>query len=224
MKKHLFIFFLIIAGLNCLNAQTDTVINGKRYKVVEENKPANESTVQNGKKKKHIPPLDSTFVIQNKKMKYYNNWLTGGAGMQQNLTYRRKYGFSGGVDYHFHIKHHYFQLGTVITGEKFGSYDNYNFHLAYGKRFEDATFHAAAFVGISYSSGYAKVDSTGKYERHYKEPGIYIEGQLIKKLTYDVGIGVSVFGDYNQEQAIIGGRIIFYFSGAYKGKNSLKEK
>jgi hypothetical protein len=213
LKKHLLIFsvlFLFCGGM--LMSQTDTVINGKRYKIVED------TATPGTKKKRSRPPVDSVFVKDGKKLKYYNNWLTGGAGIQQNLTYNRKYGFAGGVDYHFHIKHHYFQLGTVITGEKFGSYDNYNFHLGYGKRLEDKDFHAAAFLGVSYSTGYAKVDSSGRYERPFKEPGVYIEGQVIKKITYDVGIGISVFGNYCQEQSIIGGRVIIYFSGAYKGK------
>lgn len=201
-----------------LGAQTDTVINGKHYQIVDDNKAADANAAQNVKRKKHIPPMDSTFTLEDKKLKYYNSWLTGGAGIQQNLSYNRKYGFAGGVDFNFHIKQHYFQLGTVITGEKFGSYDNYNFHLGYGKRYEDRNINAAVFIGISYSSGYAKVDSSGRYERPFKEPGAYIEGQIIKKLTYDVGVGISVFGDYNQEQSIVGGRFIIYFSGAYKGK------
>jgi hypothetical protein len=202
-----------------LNAQTDTVINGKHYKIVDENKQSEINTrTDTVKQKKHVIPLDSTFILGDKKLKYYNNWLTLGAGLQQNLTYKRSYGFSGGMDFQFHLKQHYFQLGTVITGERFGFYDNYQFHLGYGKRFEDNSIHAAAFAGISYSSGYAKVDSSGHYERAYKEPGIYIEGQVIKKITYDVGIGISVFGDFNQEQSIAGARLVLYFSGAYKGK------
>jgi hypothetical protein len=212
LKKFHFILFILICGFTKLSAQTDTVINGKHYQIVDDKKPA--ETI---KGKKTLPPADSTFVINNKKMKYYNNWLTLGGGIQQNLTYNRKYGFAGGVDFQFHIKQQYFQLGTVITGEKFGSYDNYNFHLGYGKRYEDKDFHVAVFIGISYSTGYAFVDSTHRYEREFKEPGAYIEGQIIKKISYDVGAGVSIFGDYNQEQAIIGGRFIIYFSSAYKG-------
>lgn len=199
-----------------LNAQTDTVINGKHYQAVDDKKTDATKPVQ-AKEKKHQPPLDSMFVVNGKKMKFYNSWLTLGGGIQQNLTYKRKYGFAGGVDFNFHIKHEYFQLGTVITGEKFGSYDNYNFHLAYGKRYEDRDFHTAVFLGVSYSTGYAMVDSTHRYERGFKEPGIYLEGQVIKKLSYDVGAGISIFGDYNQEQAIVGARFIIFFSGAYKG-------
>lgn len=202
-----------------LYSQTDTVINGKRYKIVEDSVQSEAGTKPaEVKKKKHIAPKDSTFILGDKKLKYYNNWITAGAGLQQNLTYKRKYGFSGGVDYHFHIKHHYFQLGTVITGEKFGFYDNYQFHLSYGKRFENNTVHGAVFAGISYSTGFAKVDSSGHYERKYKQGGLYLEGQMIKKITYDVGIGASIFGDFNREQSIAGARIVVYFSGAYKGK------
>jgi hypothetical protein len=218
LKKYfsiLFIFTFIITG--CLYSQTDTVINGKRYKIVEDQQ--NASGI-----KKHVIPLDSAFIIGNKKLKYYNSWLTVGGGIQQNLTYKRSYGFAGGVDFNFHINKHYFQLGTVITGEKFGSYDNYQFHLGYGKRFEDNNIHTAVFAGISYATGYAKVDSSGRYERAYKEPGLYLEGQIVKKITYDVGIGASVFLDWNQEQGIAGGRLIIYFSGAYKGKQEQQQR
>ena len=208
MKKNFSIIFLIavLCVTNTVIAQTDTVINGKRYKAIEEVKAG----------KKHHPPTDSMFVYNNKKLKYYNNWLTVGAGIQQNLTYKLKMGFAGGVDFNFHIKHHYFQLGTVITGEKFGFYNNYQLHLGYGKRFEDPSYHFAGFVGLSYSSGYSKVDSI--YSNHYSKPGIYFQGEVIKKITYDVGIGAALFADLNQEQAIIGVRAVVYFSGAYKGK------
>jgi hypothetical protein len=220
LKKYFSILFILSFCVTFqVIAQTDTVINGKHYKIVDENKQPEASKADELKNKKHVIPLDSMFVIDDKKLKYYNNWLTAGAGIQQNITYKRKYGFSGGVDYQFHIKHSYFQLGTVITGEKFGFYDNYQFHLGYGKRFEDKSIHAAGFVGISYSTGYAKVDSSGHYERLYKQPGLYFEVQGIKKITYDVGIGASIFADFNQEQSIAGGRLIIYFSGAYKGKS-----
>ncbi len=187
------------------HSQKDTVINGQHY------------TLNPGGKSKG-PPLDSTFAIGNKKMKFYNTWLTAGAGVQQNLSYKRALGFAGGLDLNFHIQRQYFQLGTSITGEHFGFYNNYQFHAGYGKRFEDKDFHTAVFVGISYSSGYGKVDSTQTYERPYKQPGIYVQGELVKKIAYDVGIGVSLFGDFNAEQSMIGAKLVAYFSGAYKGR------
>jgi hypothetical protein len=219
-NRFLILFFLIVSVILSISsfAQTDTIknkdeviINGKRYKAVDEK----QTSVSN---KKNIPPLDSIFVIQNKKLKYYNNWLTAGAGVQKNLTYKRKTGFTGGLDFNFHIKQYYFQLGAELTGEQFGFYDNYEFHLGYGKRFEDRDIHYAGFVGLSYSTGYGKVDSV--YTRPFSEPGIYGQIEIVKKVTYDVGIGAAVFADWNQEQGIIGVRLILYFSGAYKGKNN----
>ena len=105
----------------------------------------------------------------------------------------------------------------MISGENFGFYDNYEFHVGYGKRYEDKDVHFAGFAGISYSTGYAKVGDS-VYTRPFKQPGIYAQIEGIKKVTYDVGVGVSFFVDWNQEQAIFGTRLVLYFSGAYKGK------
>ncbi|MGQ0828191.1 MAG: hypothetical protein ACT4ON_07340 [Bacteroidota bacterium] len=210
MKQYFSILFFIIISFIAF-AQTDTLINGKRYKIVDEKKA-------DGASKKKYFPLDSIFVIDNKKFKYFNNWLTVGGGWQQNLTYDRPLGFTGGLDFNFHIKQHYFQAGTNITGVKFGFYNNYQLHLGYGKRFEDRAIHAAGFVGLSYSSGRKKIDSV--YIQPFSEPGIYLQGEVVVKITYDVGIGVSLFADMNQEQSMMGLRFILYFSGAYKGKKN----
>ncbi len=217
-KRHIFLFFILFVFIPTIKAQTDTVINGKKYKIVEESAAANPS-----KPKKRLTPLDSTFVINNKVFKYYNNWLTLGGGAQQNLRYNYKLGFAGGVDFNFHIKQHYFQLGATITGERFGFYNNYQFHLGYGKRFENKDFHAAGFIGSSYSTGYGKVGDS-VYTRPYKQYGLYGQIEIVKKITYDVGVGAALFADYNAEQPIIGLRFLLYFSGAYKGKKYLQEQ
>jgi hypothetical protein len=215
LKKYTFIllFFTVSIFTAGLYAQTDTVINGKRYKIVDDK----DTTDTSLKKKKKLPPNDSTFILNNKKLKYYNNWLTLGGGFQQNLTYKRKPGFCGGLDFNFHILQHYFQTGVMITGESFGFYDNYQFHAGYGKRYEDKDIHVAGFAGISYSTGYGKVGDT-VYTRPFNQPGLYAQVEVVKKVTYDVGAGVSLFVDYNKEQAIIGAKFIVYFSGAYRGK------
>ena len=221
MKKRIsFLLFIAISFIAVnLSAQTDTVINGKHYKIVDEKQDSVEKAKAPVvvKQKRRLPPMDSTFVINNKKLKYYNGWFTLGGGFQQNLTYKRKIGFAGGLDFNFHIKQQYFQLGTMITGEKFGFYDNYEFHLGYGKRYEDRDVHFSGFAGVSYSTGYGKVGDT-VYTRPFKHPGIYAQVEAVKKVTYDVGIGVSLFTDWNQEQALFGGKIILYFSTAYQGK------
>jgi hypothetical protein len=218
LKKHFYILFFFIA-INFIArsvfSQTDTVINGKHYQMVEDTKTTDAVSTNN--KKRKSPPVDSTFILKNKKLSYYNNWLTVGGGFQQNLTYRREIGFAGGLDFNFHIKKHYFQMGTMISGEKFGFYDNYEFHLGYGKRYEDKDIHFAGFAGISYSTGFAKVGDS-IYIRPFSVPGVYAQVEAVKKITYDVGVGLAFYLDWNQEQAIFGSRFILYFSGAYKGK------
>lgn len=210
-------------GATHIWAQTDTskssdeiIINGKRYKAVDDKKAGSV------KSKKTAKSPDSIFVVDNKKFQYYNNWLTIGGGGQQNLTYKRELGFAGGLDFNFHIKKNYFQAGTLLSGERFGSYNNYQLHLGYGKRFEDKDYHFAAFLGVSYSSGnqLTLIDSTKYIKRTFNQPGLYIQGEVVKKITYDVGMGASLFIDWNQEQSMIGLRFILYFSGAYTGKKN----
>ncbi|MCE9538563.1 MAG: hypothetical protein K8R85_05015, partial [Bacteroidetes bacterium] len=101
-------------------------------------------------------------------------------------------------------------------------YNNYQLHLGYGKRFEDKDFHFAAFLGVSYSTGnqVTLFDSTKYVKRTFNQPGLYIQGEIIKKITYDVGMGASLFIDWNQEQSMVGLRFILYFSGAYTGKKN----
>ena len=195
MKKR--ISFLLVIAISFfasqLSAQTDTIINGKHYKMVDEKKD-DSKTNSVSKHKRELPPVDSTFVINNKKLRYYNNWMTIGGGFQQNLTYKRKPGFSGGLDFDFHIKQQYFQLGGMISGERFGFYDNYQFHVGYGKRYEDKDVHFAGFIGVSYSTGYLKAGDS-VYTTPFKAPGIYGQLEAVKKVTYDVGLGISLYGD-----------------------------
>lgn len=227
MKKKSFILFFFcvvtILGATHLYAQTDTskasdeiIINGKRYKAVDDKKAGSVKS----KKTNDFP--DSIFVVDNKKFQYYNNWLTIGGGGQQNLSYKRELGFAGGLDFNFHIKKNYFQAGILLSGERFGSYNNYQLHLGYGKRFEDKDYHFAAFLGVSYSTGnqVTLIDSTKYIKRTFNQPGLYIQGEVVKKITYDVGMGASLFIDWNQEQSMIGLRFILYFSGAYTGKKN----
>ncbi len=190
-------------------AQNDTVIIGNRHQRL------NPSAVIQMRSKR-LTPLDSEFVIDNKRFQFYNNWVTIGMGAQQNLSYRAPLGFAGNVDVNFHIKRNYFQGGAMLTGSHLGNYTNYQVHLGAGKRFEDREVHVAAFAGISYSTGYGKEDSV--FTRRYTEPGLYLEGEIVKKISYDVGLGGSLFADWNAEQSMVGARFIVYFSGAFRGK------
>ncbi len=200
--------------LDTLEAPEEVIINGKHYKAVEENKKVT------AKSPTKTPPRDSIFVVDNNKFQYINNWFCFGGGVQQNLTYKRPLGFVGGADLNFHIKRNYFQVGALITGRSFAHYNNYQIHFGYAKRFEDHDYHFAAAAGISYSAGFQTIiiDSVTSTYRSYDRAGLYIQGEVIKKVTYDVGLGVCLFADWNKEQSMIGLKFLMYFSGAYTGK------
>lgn len=51
----------------------------------------------------------------------------------------------------------------------------------------------------------------------YNIAGLYLEAQFIKKFAYDLGYGAAFFADMNPKYSIIGARLDFYFSGAYRG-------
>ncbi len=195
-------------------AQKDTVINGVHYKADKTKNP------EFSKNHKRLTPIDSEFVMDNKKFRYYSKWFTIGGGVQQNVTYERNLGFAGGADLNFHIKRNFFQAGAEITGVNVGAFNNYQLHLGYGWRYEDKDVHFALFLGPSFSTGYGLVgnDSVSAYVRPYNEFGLYSQAEIVKKIAYDVGIGAALFADWNQEQTIIGFRGILYFSGSYKGE------
>ena len=169
--------------------------------------------------KQPAPDLDKEIVINKKRFKVYNNWLSGGGGAGYN-TQIPQLQFIGQLDYNFHIKQNYFQLGVVLAGDEFGSYNNYNFHGGYGKRIENAKINFSVFGGLSYTQGYMKLNKEAYAEEPYKEPGLYLNAQLIKKITYDVGLGIGALVDYNSKRLLGGLTGVIYFSGAYKGKKS----
>lgn len=124
-----------------------------------------------------------------------------------------------GFDFHFHIRRQYFQAGLLMSGVEFMSNNNIQAHLGYGLRKENSFAHFAAFGGISYYTGVKAFEDSilGVIPLYYQGVGAYISAQAIKKITYDVGIGVEVFGELSKTQNMAGVKFILYFSGAYKG-------
>ena len=46
----------------------------------------------------------------------------------------------------------------------------------------------------------------------------YAEAQLIRKIYYDVGVGLNFFVNYNREYSTGGIRLDFFLSSSYQGK------
>lgn len=172
---------------------------------------AQKDSLYNGKKE---------IIVDGKRFRVYNSYLNIGAGKginsiipftQTNLN----------VDFHFHIHQYFFQLGTFLSGDRFLSFNAYNAHLCYGYRKEKLNHNIFFSAGPSYSWGYPF--SNGIYHSNvYYVYGGYAEAQYVFKPAFDLGIGLSAFGDINIQQAIYGLRGVVFFSGAYRGDKKKK--
>lgn len=153
-----------------------------------------------------------------KRYRRYNNYLTFGAGYLGS-TLRSDMQKNIGADFHFHIQKQYFQAGVVMSGIDFLSNNNVQAHFGYGYRQERSNYNLAAYGGISYYTGVIGILDTAGFSVPYEYEGMGVYGcvQYITKLTYDIGIGAELFGEYSRHQAIGGIRIILFFSGAYRG-------
>ncbi len=156
-------------------------------------------------------------VVNGNRFKVYNNWLNGGAGYAEDFTNGLDL-FWLGLDYNFHIKKDYFQLGAFASGRDFGDYYNYNFHLGYVKRWESIKWNFCGFGGAAYNTGFPLDSGRFDLTTQYKEFGLYAGGQAIFKLKYDIGLGISGLANWNPYAFSLGARIDIYFSGAFKGK------
>ena len=163
-------------------------------------------------------PWKRDTLIGENKYRIYNNWLTAGTGWCHNFSYGRDQ-FNLNMDYYFHITDKYFQLGLFFSGNAFRNYNNYNFHVGYGKRIESTAINLSYFGGVSFSTGYKK-SGTQTESDPFSEPGIFGQVEYIRKIKYDVGIGAGLFADANLLQTIAGLKFVVYFSGAFKGKKS----
>jgi hypothetical protein len=158
-------------------------------------------------------------IINNgKRYRIHNNYLTIGGGYFSS-TRRAATQKPFGVDLQFHIKKHEFQVGGFISGnELFGS-NNLSTHLGYGWRKENANYNFVVYTGLEYSYGVyaiADTDSTTK-PYYYSSPGLYVCTQAVRKLTYDIGIGIELYAEVNTTQFMGGIKFIVFFSDAYRG-------
>ena len=158
-------------------------------------------------------------IINNgKRYRIHNNYFTAGGGFFTS-TKRSTTQKSFGMDLQFHIKKHRFQVGGFISGNEFLGANNLSTHLGYGWRKESTKYNFAFYTGIQYSYGVygvADSDSTTK-PIFYSVPGVYVSGQAIRKLIYDIGIGVELYSEINTTQYIGGIKFIVFFSDAYRG-------
>lgn len=167
--------------------------------------------------------------LDGKKYRIYNNYVTFGIGKGYNTVWSRFF-HATAADFHFHIRKTYFQTGGYLQGRNFYDRQQIQLHLAPGYRRESYQYFWAAYGGFSYSNGYYPVslqNAAGTDTVIYdlmSEPGLYAAIHAFYKLRFDYGIGLTLFGDINKRQSMVGARIELFFSGAYRGTVVRKEE
>jgi hypothetical protein len=153
-----------------------------------------------------------------KRYRIHNNYLTGGGGYLSS-TLRFEVQKAVGLDFQFHIRTQNFQLGILMSGQEFLGNNNLSGHLGYGLRKENSNFNFSLYGGLNYSYGVYAVPDTGNTTKpqFYNNVGVYVCGQAIKKLTYDIGIGLELYAEANQTQVMGGFKFILFFSDSYRG-------
>jgi hypothetical protein len=120
------------------------------------------------------------------------------------------------VAYNFKIKKSFFQVGynrsemPILWGKYTANHLN-DLHLAFCIRKENKLFNIAYVMGIGKAWGLK--DNVG-----YNKIAAYAEAQLIRKVFYDIGIGINMFVNYNRQYPIGGLRLEFFMSSSYQGQ------
>ena len=158
----------------------------------------------------HAKDTKEEITIKKNRFLKKTNWLTLGFGYGQKLN-SSDYSFPGSLNVYFHVKQVYFNVGAmrskldIFRGEYSGDFLT-DFHGTVGFRNETRKNNFSYFAGPSYVHGLLDSVTT------YNGIGAYAEIQYIQKIYYDIGIGSSIFVNYNRSFPLIGIRLDFYFS------------
>ena len=157
------------------------------------------------------------IVLENKRYRIYNNYLSVGYGRCYNSGWKA-INVCTSFDYNFHVKKLCFQSGGMLVGPDVWSNTCIQFHMGWGYRMERCNYQLAAYGGLSFSDGYylQKTD-TSTYSVKMNTIGVYVALQAYYKVKFDYGIGLSTFFDANPKQMLAGIKLELFFSGAYKG-------
>lgn len=173
---------------------------------------------------------DSTneeFIIGNKIYKGGSSWLKISQGMGYHF-WLGQVEYNTTIAYSFRIKKLYFQFGYHVSSDKFFTKPSLqklnDIYGCIGKRKEQKKYNLAYFIGLSYAYG-ATLDHRewnngviSNWYRGFAKPGLLGTIDYTYKLSYDIGIGLSLYGSVNPYYNVLGVQLHFYLSGAYKGQ------
>lgn len=157
------------------------------------------------------------IVIGDKRYRVYNNWVCFGAGPAYHSENPRTQ-LAVGLDFQFHIKKPYFNIGIEVSGDDFGVWNNYSGHIGYvAWRKETERRNMAAVAMLTYTQGYTYIYAGHFESNRWDRAGVRVAFQYTMKLQYAVGVGPTFFVDWNEKRTMVGVRLDGYLSGAYRG-------
>ncbi|MFI5141023.1 MAG: hypothetical protein ACHQII_01595, partial [Bacteroidia bacterium] len=157
------------------------------------------------------------IVLQNKRYRIYNNYLSAGVGKCYNSGWQ-EVDLCTSFDFNFHAHKKYFQIGGNLVGPALWNNNCIQLHAGWGYRLERCNYQLAAYGGISFSDGYyLQINNIDTFKVRLNTVGVYAALQAFYKIKFDYGIGLSTFFDVNTKQTLVGIKLEFFFSGAYKG-------
>jgi hypothetical protein len=174
---------------------------------------------------------DSTIVLGKGRIVYQNRIYHENASYMT-MAYGAGYGFeSKGIEQNMTLS---FQKFFKQVGVQIGYHSSSDskiwwrsdqklndLFVGLGKRLESTTYNFSAFAGPAYSYGsylYPITDTSGVvkvYPYRFKTVGVHAEFQATYKISYDIGVGLSVYGSVNRYYSAAGAQIHLYFSTAF---------
>lgn len=176
--------------------------------------------------------MSREFVYKGRQYIPQSPWWTAGLGYGYNFDEcKGEPNFL--LDVHIPIKKKYLGgMGFLTSRQQFmdrdtglflpfsrNEYGVKSFHALYGWRMERLHANYAFFVGPSVNWGYdfLYTDSLGNaWSQSFLEPGLYASIQASWKFYFDLGIGTTLWVNWNNSYQAAGITFHIYFSTAYK--------
>lgn len=178
--------------------------------------------------------MEREFIYKGRHYIPQSPWVTVGLGYSYNFDDNRTEPHLL-IDAHARFyKKHYGGLGYLSSREHFldSKTDSAIFlpfsqnvdalkslHLIYGARIEKLFANFGFFAGPSLNWGYnyAYTNASGEiFHQRFFEPGIYAHIECTYKFYYDMGIGISAWGNVNKSYQVAGLSLHLYLSTAFK--------